>query len=215
MLNSRWIKQHRELGQKYSWVQIFENKGAAMGCSNPHPHCQIWASSFLPTEPAVKDARMRQYYIEHGRAILDDYVHKEVARQDRVVIDNKDWLVVVPYWAAWPFETLLISRNRNKRIDDLTQQQINNLAVVIKELTMKYDNMFKCSAPYSMGWHGTLEVGCRGVHLIHVWCFFVCLQAHQLVRWPTTTTVTGHCTLSTIRHCCDPLRFASSWLALS
>lgn len=150
----RWIKQHRELGQKYSWVQIFENKGAAMGCSNPHPHCQIWASTFLPTEPAVKDARMRQYYIEHGRPMLDDYVTKELIRRERVVITNDDWLVVVPYWAAWPFETMLISRNRNKRIDDLTQQQINNLAVVIKELTMKYDNMFKCSAPYSMGWHG-------------------------------------------------------------
>lgn len=125
-----------------------------MGCSNPHPHCQIWASSFLPTEPALKDARMRQYYIEHGRAMLDDYVNKELVRRERVVIANDDWLVVVPYWAAWPFETMLISRNRNKRIDDLTQQQINNLAVVIKELTMKYDNMFKCSAPYSMGWHG-------------------------------------------------------------
>lgn len=125
-----------------------------MGCSNPHPHCQIWASSFLPTEPAVKDSRLRQYYIEHGRAMLDDYVTKELVRRERVVISNDDWLVVVPYWAAWPFETLLISRNRNKRIDDLTQQQINNLAIVIKELTMKYDNMFKCSAPYSMGWHG-------------------------------------------------------------
>lgn len=139
---------------KYTWVQIFENKGAAMGCSNPHPHCQIWACSFMPTEPATKEKHLREYYAKHGRAMLDDYVAKELVKKERTVIENQDWLVIVPYWAAWPFETMLISRNKKKRICDLTQQEINNLAVVIKELTTKYDNLFKCSFPYSMGWHG-------------------------------------------------------------
>lgn len=86
--------------------------------------------------------------------MLNDYVDRELLKRERIVIENPDWLVVVPYWAAWPFETMLISRNNNKRIDDLTETQVNNLAAVIKELTTKYDNLFKCSFPYSMGWHG-------------------------------------------------------------
>lgn len=150
----RWIKQFKELMTRYTWVQIFENKGASMGCSNPHPHCQIWASSFLPNDPKTKDQHLRTYYAKYGRALLDDYVAKELVRKERIVIENPDWLVVVPYWAAWPFETMLISRHQNRRIPDLTLQQINNLSIVIKELTTKYDNLFKCSFPYSMGWHG-------------------------------------------------------------
>lgn len=149
-----WINQFKDLMNKYTWVQIFENKGASMGCSNPHPHCQIWACSYMPTEPETKDKHLREYYAKHGTAMLDDYVARELVKKERIVIENKDWLVVVPYWAAWPFETMLLSRNKVKRICDLTQQEINNLAVVIKELTIKYDNLFKCSFPYSMGWHG-------------------------------------------------------------
>lgn len=139
---------------KYTWVQIFENKGAAMGCSNPHPHCQIWSSSFLPNEPSIKEQHLLAYHQKHGRPLLDDYVDRELQRKERIVIENRDWLVVVPYWAAWPFETLMISRNKNKRISDLTTEQTENLAKVIKELTTKYDNLFNCSFPYSMGWHG-------------------------------------------------------------
>ncbi|XP_050082812.1 probable galactose-1-phosphate uridylyltransferase [Anopheles aquasalis] len=149
-----WIAEYRTLAQRYCWVQIFENKGATMGCSNPHPHCQIWACSFLPNEPQLKDQKLREYYAKHGTPLLDDYVKQELIKRERVVIENPDWLVVVPFWAVWPFETMLISRNGNKRISDLTVQQINNLAIVIKELTIKYDNLFKCSFPYSMGWHG-------------------------------------------------------------
>lgn len=93
---------------------------------------------------------MREYYEKYGRPLLDDYVAKELIKQERIVIENPDWLVVVPYWAVWPYETMIISRNGNKRISDLTTGQINNLAVVIKELTTKYDNLFKCSFPYSM-----------------------------------------------------------------
>lgn len=150
----RWIKQFKELMTKYVWVQIFENKGSIMGCSNPHPHCQIWACSFMPNEPKIKDQHLCDYYRKYGRPMLDDYVEREIRRNERVVINNPDWLVVVPYWATWPFETMLISKNRNKSLADLQQQQINNLSIVIKELTIKYDNLFNCSFPYSMGWHG-------------------------------------------------------------
>lgn len=150
----RWILEFNNLGKIYTWVQIFENKGQAMGCSNPHPHCQIWACSFFPSEPLTKDARLLEYYKENNRPLLDDYVKSELEKKERIVVENPDWLVVVPFWATWPFETMLISRNSNKRISDLTSSQINNLAVVIKELTTKYDNLFNCSFPYSMGWHG-------------------------------------------------------------
>ncbi|ALC38732.1 Galt [Drosophila busckii] len=149
-----WIKQFNELSVKYAWVQIFENKGATMGCSNPHPHCQIWSCSFLPTEPQLKQERLRAYYATHERPLLSDYVERELQRKERIVIENSDWLVVVPYWASWPFETMLISRNNNKRINDLTDGQRHNLALTIKQLTTKYDNLFQCSFPYSMGWHG-------------------------------------------------------------
>ncbi|EDW51888.1 probable galactose-1-phosphate uridylyltransferase [Drosophila sechellia] len=149
-----WISQFNELSAKYAWVQIFENKGAAMGCSNPHPHCQIWSCSFLPTEPQLKQERLRAYYATNERPMLADYVERELQRQERIVIENRDWVVVVPFWATWPFETMLISRNNNKRINDLTAEQRYNLALTMKELTTKYDNLFQCSFPYSMGWHG-------------------------------------------------------------
>uniref|UniRef100_A0A1L8E0Q6 Galactose-1-phosphate uridylyltransferase n=1 Tax=Nyssomyia neivai TaxID=330878 RepID=A0A1L8E0Q6_9DIPT len=151
---STWMEQFVELKKKYTWVQIFENKGSAMGCSNPHPHCQIWACSFLPTEPATKDKYMREYFEKHGRPLLLDYVQKELARKERIVIENRNWLVVVPFWASWPFETMLISRCNTRRFDEMTQEQSKDLAIVMKELTTKYDNLFKCSFPYSMGWHG-------------------------------------------------------------
>lgn len=151
---NEWIREFNDLKVKYTWVQIFENKGAAMGCSNPHPHCQIWACSFLPNELAIKDVHLKKYYEAYGRPLLDDYAKKEILKKERVVVENPDWLVVVPYWASWPFETILISRTGAKRISDLKPNQIDNLSKTIKELTTKYDNLFQCSFPYSMGWHG-------------------------------------------------------------
>jgi UDPglucose--hexose-1-phosphate uridylyltransferase len=150
-----WIAEFTRLSQQYTWVQIFENKGAAMGCSNPHPHCQIWSCSFLPSEPATKDRQLRAYYANHGRPLLLDYVQRELEKRERIVVDNEDFVVVVPFWATWPFETLLLARDgRVKRINDLNQRQIGNLARVMKELTTRYDNLFSCSFPYSMGFHG-------------------------------------------------------------
>ena len=150
-----WIKEFNDLSKKYTWVQIFENKGTAVGCSNPHPHCQMWCCSFLPSKPDTKDRLMREYFKKNGRAMLDDYVKKELVKKERIIVENEDWIVVVPFWACYPFETMIIARDSKvKRINDMNARQKNNFALVIKELTIKYDNLFKCLFPYSMGFHG-------------------------------------------------------------
>ncbi|KAG0715924.1 putative galactose-1-phosphate uridylyltransferase [Chionoecetes opilio] len=109
---NRWVAETEELGQKYEWVQIFENKGATMGCSNPHPHCQIWASSFLPSEPMLEDANQKQYYLKHGSRLLQDYTARELQQKERIVLEEEEWLVVVPHWAVWPYETLVLPRDQ-------------------------------------------------------------------------------------------------------
>lgn len=150
----KWIEELTELGKKYVWVQIFENKGAIMGCSNPHPHCQIWASSFFPNEPRIKEHYQLEYYKKYRRPLLMDYVDKELEKKERIVTENADWVVVVPYWAVWPYETMLLPKTHIKRFTDVNSMQRDSLAAIIKVLTSKYDNLFKTSFPYSMGWHG-------------------------------------------------------------
>ncbi len=148
-----WQAQLHELGQKYQWVQIFENKGAAMGCSNPHPHGQIWANSFLPNEVQREDEAQRKYWQQHGSVLLVDYVQRELTQKERIVVETEDWVAVVPYWAVWPFETLLLPKSHIKRLTDLNESQGKDLAVALKKLTTKYDNLFGVSFPYSMGFH--------------------------------------------------------------
>lgn len=148
-----WSEQTAELGARYPWVQVFENKGAMMGCSMPHPHGQIWANSFLPNEAATEDKHQRAYFEAHGRQLLLDYATQE-AGGERVVVETAHWLAVVPYWAAWPFETLLMPKARVARLPDLSEEQRQDLAIALKKLTSRYDNLFTCSFPYSMGWHG-------------------------------------------------------------
>ncbi len=148
-----WQSQLEELGQKYPWVQIFENKGAAMGCSNPHPHGQIWANSFLPNEVAREDKAQRQYFEKHGSVLLVDYAKRELELKERIVVETEHWLAVVPYWAVWPFETLLLPKAHVKRLTELSTEQSADLAVILKKLTTKYDNLFETSFPYSMGFH--------------------------------------------------------------
>lgn len=148
-----WDSQIEELGQRFLWVQAFENKGAIMGCSQPHPHGQIWANSFLPNEVAVKDQHQRDYFQRHGRPLLVDYVRSELADGSRTVVETEHWLAVVPYWAAWPFETLLLPKSHIRRMSELSAEQREDLALALKKLTSRYDNLFQCPFPYSMGWH--------------------------------------------------------------
>ncbi len=149
-----WAEQTAELGQSYQWVQVFENKGEVMGCSNPHPHGQIWAGSALPNEPRKEDANQKLYFEETGKVLLQDYSALEIEQQERVVAENQYWIVVVPYWAIWPFELLLTPRRHVQRLPDLTDDERNSLADIMKRILTKYDNLFQVSFPYSMGWHG-------------------------------------------------------------
>lgn len=149
-----WQQQSAELGKIYPWVQVFENKGAAMGCSNPHPHGQIWANSFLPNEAEQEDRLQQQYFQQHQSPMLLDYVERERRDGQRTVVETEHWLAVVPYWAAWPFETLLLPKAAVLRLEDLSAEQRSDLAIALKKLTSRYDNLFSCSFPYSMGWHG-------------------------------------------------------------
>lgn len=148
-----WADQTAELGARFAYAQVFENKGAMMGCSNPHPHGQVWATAHVPEEPAAEDAQQRAYLAEHGRPLLLDVAEREAAGE-RVVEVNDDWLAVVPFWAAWPFETLLLPRFAVQRMPQLTGAQRDSLASILKALTTRYDNLFRTSFPYSMGWHG-------------------------------------------------------------
>ncbi len=149
-----WCEQTTELGLRHTWVQVFENKGAMMGCSNPHPHGQVWAMDHLPNEVASEDAHQRDYFARNGRTLLADYAQRELALDERVVVRTDHWLAVVPYWAVWPFETLLMPLAPVSRLPALSAAQRGDLAVIIKRLTTRYDNLFNCSFPYSMGWHG-------------------------------------------------------------
>jgi UDPglucose--hexose-1-phosphate uridylyltransferase len=149
-----WAEQVEELSQEYLWVQVFENKGAIMGSSNPHPHGQIWASNFLPNEPSKEDAKQHQYFGDTGHPLLQDYMEFEKGVGERTILENQDWLAVVPYWAVWPFEILLLPKRPVQRLPDLSASERDRLAEVLKILLIKYDNLFETSFPYSMGWHG-------------------------------------------------------------
>jgi UDPglucose--hexose-1-phosphate uridylyltransferase len=149
-----WQSECAELGQRYASVQVFENKGTMMGCSNPHPHGQIWAQQQLPTLVEKKHIAQTAYFQQHHSNLLKDYAAREIDKNERVVAINEDWLVVVPYWAAWPFETLLLPRFNVARMTDLNTAQKVSLAKIIKIITTQYDNLFNSSFPYSMGWHG-------------------------------------------------------------
>ena len=148
-----WAAQTAKLGARYAHVQVFENKGAMMGCSNPHPHGQVWACDFLPNEIATEDRTQHAWTVEHGTPMLLALAEAE-AGGPRVVVETEHWLAIVPFWAAWPFETLLLPRFAVARLPDLTAGQRADLAGAIRELTIRYDNLFACSFPYSMGWHG-------------------------------------------------------------
>jgi UDPglucose--hexose-1-phosphate uridylyltransferase len=147
-----WAEQTAELGREYRWVQVFENRGEQMGASNPHPHGQVWAGSALPNHAAREDASQQRHYEATGRRLLLDYAEQE-GGGPRVVEEDEEWLVVVPFWAAWPFETLVIPRRPVSRLTDLGEAQRTALALSLIRLLGRYENLFRQPFPYSMGWH--------------------------------------------------------------
>jgi UDPglucose--hexose-1-phosphate uridylyltransferase len=148
-----WASQSQELGERYRWVQVFENRGEAMGASNPHPHGQVWAGTSLPVEAAREDATQRAYRERTGSALLDD-VRAQEAGGPREVERVGDWVAIVPYWASWPYETLLIGPPGASRLEDLDERGRAGLADLMGNLTRRYDALFGAPFPYSMGWHG-------------------------------------------------------------
>jgi UDPglucose--hexose-1-phosphate uridylyltransferase len=134
-------------------IQIFENRGAMMGASNPHPHCQIWATSHIPDEPAIETEAQQAYRAEHGSCLLCDYLAAERASGDRVIVENNHFTAVVPWWAVWPFETMILSRRHCGLLPELAGDERDSLADILKRLTSRYDNLFDVSFPYTMGFH--------------------------------------------------------------
>lgn len=150
-----WADQTRELSSLdfIQYVQVFENKGEIMGCSNPHPHSQIWASGHIPNEPAKELAAQTAYFREHGRPMLLDYVAEEQKRGERVVVANDHFTALVPFWAVWPFEIMIVAHRPVASLPDLTDAETTALADILKRITARYDNLFEVSFPYSMGFH--------------------------------------------------------------
>jgi UDPglucose--hexose-1-phosphate uridylyltransferase len=150
-----WASEFETLGARpeIQHVQVFENKGAMMGCSNPHPHCQIWASAHVPTGPSRRLAAQQRYQAKNGRDLLGDYLSRELAEGERVVFRNEHWVALVPFWAVWPFETMLVPVRRVADLPALASEERDALADVLSRLNKRYDNLFRCSFPYSMGFH--------------------------------------------------------------
>ena len=149
-----WCEQSADLGTNWAHVQIFENHGAMMGASSPHPHGQVWASDFVPEIVGQEEAQQRAFLAERETVLLDAVAEAELADGRRVVEANDHWLAVVPHWAAWPFELLLIAREPAVRLEDLSEPARAALASILTRLLNRYDGLFDCDFPYSMGWHG-------------------------------------------------------------
>ena len=150
-----WIKEFRWLGQKddINYVQIFENKGSVMGCSNPHPHGQIWAQFSIPEEIKKKTKHQKEYWETHRKSLLFAYLEQELELKERIIFEDDHFAVLVPYWAIWPYEAMILPKRKVATIDQLTRDEIASFAKSIKKLTTKYDNIFKTSFPYSAGIH--------------------------------------------------------------
>lgn len=150
-----WAEQYEEL-ESHEWikhVQIFENRGAMMGASNPHPHGQIWATGFVPDEPATETQAQREHLALTGHCLLCAYLETERARGERIVFENAHFAAVVPWWAVWPFEVLLLSKRHARALPEFTSDERDGLAEALKRLTTRYDNLFETSFPYTMGFH--------------------------------------------------------------
>lgn len=150
-----WSNQTIDLGKHdfIRYVQVFENKGEMMGCSNPHPHSQIWASAHIPNEPAKELARQDVYLDEYGKCLLCDYLEAETSQGVRMVAANDYFAALVPFWAVWPFELLILSQRHAPSLPELTAAEVSGLADILRKVTARYDNLFEISFPYSLGFH--------------------------------------------------------------
>jgi UDPglucose--hexose-1-phosphate uridylyltransferase len=150
-----WQKEYTNLGNVdyINYVQIFENKGSVMGCSNPHPHGQIWAQSSLPTQIEKTQNSLKQYFDKNGSNLLLDYLQKELEAKERIVIENDHFVALIPFWAIWPFETMIICKRHVRKITEFNDAEVSAYALILKQLTAKYDNLFETSFPYSSGIH--------------------------------------------------------------
>jgi len=152
-----WTKEYQELAALgwIKYVQIFENRGAMMGASNPHPHGQIWSTSFVPDEPAAETLAQRDHLDRTGHCLLCDYLAAEQAAQERIIFENEHFVALVPWWATWPFEALLLPRRHLGALPEFTAAERDSLADALRRLATRYDNLFQTSFPYTMGFHQT------------------------------------------------------------
>ena len=150
-----WTQEFIDLGNQANIrsVQVFENRGAIMGCSNPHPHGQIWANETLPNEMTKELTAFADHFQTRGSTLLSDYLTLELEKQERIVCANEHFVAVVPFWAIWPFETMVLSRRPVSALDELTDEERTALADILRQVTIRYDNLFQTSFPYTMGFH--------------------------------------------------------------
>jgi UDPglucose--hexose-1-phosphate uridylyltransferase len=150
-----WQNEFQQLSENTSikYIQIFENKGEVMGCSNPHPHGQIWASSTLPLELSKETIEQKKYFDKNGKSLLSNYLELELKHKERIVLENEHFVALVPFWAVWPYETLIVSKRHIQAITQFTSEEKKAFASILKKLTTKYDNLFNTSFPYSAGMH--------------------------------------------------------------
>ena len=150
-----WQNEYKDLGslKSINHIQIFENKGEIMGCSNAHPHGQIWAQKRIPKEVEKKQFHQKEYYKKNNTSLLLDYLNQELELRERIICENSSFLALIPYWAVWPFETMIIPKKQHKSILSFSENELVDYAKILKKLTTKYDNLFNISFPYSSGIH--------------------------------------------------------------
>ncbi|OSY86827.1 galactose-1-phosphate uridylyltransferase [Tenacibaculum holothuriorum] len=150
-----WQSEYSELRKEdfINYIQIFENKGTVMGCSNPHPHGQIWAQSSLPNEVIKKDQQQKKHYKTHQTSLLGDYLQQELVKNERIIFENEHFVLLIPFWAIWPFETMIIPKKKQASIVVLNTEERIAFAETISKITQAYDRLFNCSFPYSSGIH--------------------------------------------------------------
>lgn len=161
-----WQYEYKTLGaiDAINYVQIFENKGDVMGCSNPHPHGQIWSQNTIPNEVLKKENQQKDYLKKNNSNLLIDYINQELLLNERIIFQNDDFVVLVPFWAVWPFETMILPKQHQKDILDMNSKQTKSFAEAISTVTKKYDKLFNCSFPYSAGIHQSPTNGKLNIH---------------------------------------------------